>query len=94
MFDLRIAGAKPLELREITIAGLAVEVSVDQPVVRPGLVGFVGDDDRRRGAVGEEVLDMGDGFALRARARNGDAIAYSACSLASRSLSAFSPRSE
>jgi hypothetical protein len=94
MLDLRIAGAQPLEFRQFMIAGLAIEVSVDQPVVGPGLVGFVGDDDRRRWAVGEKVLDMGDGFALRARARDGDAIAYSACSLASRSLSAFSPRSE
>ena len=94
MFDLRIAGAKPLELREVTVGGLAVKVCVDQPVVGPGLVRLVGDDDRRRGAVGEEVLDISDGLALRARARDGDAIAYSACSLASRSLSAFSPRSE
>ena len=94
MLDLRLASAKLPELGQLAVVGLAVEIGVDEPLVGLRLVRFVGDDDGRRGAVREQVLDLRDGLALRARARDGDAIAYSACSLANRSSSAFSPRSE
>ena len=93
MLHLRIAGAQLAQFGQFRVRGLSLEISVDQPLVRLGLVRLVGDNDRGRRTVREQILGIGDGLALRPTARDGDAVAYLPCSLASRWSSATVARS-
>ena len=92
MLDLGFSRAQLLQLGELLISRLGVEIGVDHPFIWLGLVGFIGDDNGRRRAR-EEKVGFGDRLALCARAGDGDAVAYFACSFASRPSNAARPRS-
>ncbi len=65
-------------------AGLAVEISVDAPIVRLGLVGFLGDDDRRVEMIGEQQVAVRDRLRFGLGAVERDAPAHCEFSLARR----------
>ena len=92
MLDLGFSRAQLLQLGEFVVGRLRVEIGVDHPFIGPGLIRFIGDDDGRRRAR-EEKVGFGDRLALCARTGDGDAVAYFACSFASRSSNALRPRS-
>jgi len=75
LFDLRIAAAERSQDRKLVRGRLVLEISMDQPVVGPGLIGLVGDQHRWIDALGEGV-GAGDRFRLRAAAGNRNAPAH------------------
>ena len=80
------AAAQPGDLGHVLGGRLMIEIGVDQPLVGPRFVGFVGDQYRRIGRLGK--LELRDRLALRAGAGHRDPPAhFAAASFASLSSS-------
>ena len=72
----RVPARQPRQHFQFVERRLALEISVEPPVVGLGRVGLVGDQHRRRIVVREQIVGFGQRFGLGARAMEGDAPAH------------------